>query len=302
MEAEPSPQPLMTLSQGSLALLTECPRKFQYEVLEQLAAPRLPDDQERMQQGAQFHALVQQWQLGLPVESLAHASPHLERWFAAFRAAAPEMLTIAPNPPDSESSDPERYVECDRTLFLAGYLLTVRYDVLLRTAEQAQILDWKTYPRPAAAEKLCHTWQTRLYLFVLAETSPYQPEQLYMLYWFFQDAAASGSQAASGAVQQLRCGYSRRQQDQTRQALTGLLTQLTDWRSHYAQGQPFPQLGIAKQHCETCPFSLRCFGGGVAPANAASQWSEGKAWEPLPMDSEVAIALPNLADIPELPL
>jgi hypothetical protein len=35
-------------------------------------------------------------------------------------------------------------------------------------------------------DKLAKNWQTRLYLYVLAETSAYPPDSLSMTYWFVQ--------------------------------------------------------------------------------------------------------------------
>jgi ATP-dependent exoDNAse (exonuclease V) beta subunit len=59
-------------------------------------------------------------------------------------------------------------------------LLTVIYDLLIEAEDNAQILDWKTYPQPKEQNRLAKDWQTRLYLYVLAETSDYLPEQISM--------------------------------------------------------------------------------------------------------------------------
>lgn len=170
----PSAFPLR-LSQGHLNLLSTCPRKFQHLFLEQLSSPNPPEQQEKQNQGVRFHLLLQQWQLGLRVEPLVQEDPQLQGWFDAFMADASNILEF--NPVHDKTL---RQSEHERTLESQGYLLTVRYDLLISNAQQAKILDWKTYPRPQNSRWLQQNWQTRLYPFVLAETSPYDPEQLAM--------------------------------------------------------------------------------------------------------------------------
>jgi hypothetical protein len=69
---------------------------------------------------------------------------------------------------------------------VGNYLLTVIYDLILLESDRAVIFDWKTYLKPIDADKLAKNWQTRLYLYVLAETSAYPPDSLSMTYWFVQ--------------------------------------------------------------------------------------------------------------------
>lgn len=122
-------------------MLATCPRKFQHLYLEQLAAPPDAEQQERLSQGSQFHLLMQQWQLGLPIEPLLHTDKALQHWFQAFQSAAPEILSLA-----DETEPPLSQSEHTRTLEFAGYLLTVVYDLLLLGDRSAKILDWKTIP------------------------------------------------------------------------------------------------------------------------------------------------------------
>ncbi|NJM48794.1 MAG: PD-(D/E)XK nuclease family protein [Alkalinema sp. RU_4_3] len=56
---------MMRLAQGALKLLSECPRRFQYVVVEQGGAMTSPELQQRLDWGKQFHQLVEQWELGL---------------------------------------------------------------------------------------------------------------------------------------------------------------------------------------------------------------------------------------------
>ena len=242
-----SPPP--RLSQTQLNLLATCPRKFQHTYLEQLAAPTDPEQQERMSQGSQFHLLMQQWQLGLPVEPLVQDDLALRSWLQAFTGLAVEILTL-----EDDRPDPLTQSEHIRTLEFGGYLLTVVYDLLLLGDRRAKILDWKTYPRPRKTQWLLQNWQTRLYCFVLAETSHYEPEQMAIVYWFFQ---SQGNQAEVPEPQSVQLAYDQAQHEQTRQDLTHLLQQLTGWLEKYEQGQPFPQVGL-EEACDRCSFAVRC--------------------------------------------
>jgi hypothetical protein len=249
MASAPLPAPCFRLSQTQLNLLTTCPRKFQHTYLEQLGAPPDPEQQERMSQGSRFHLLMQQWQLGLPVELLVQEDLALQSWLGAFVGSADKILTLVDDRPD-----PLIQSEHTRTLEFEGYLLTVVYDLLLLGDRQAKILDWKTYPRPHKPRWLLQNWQTRLYCFVLAETSDYEPEQISIVYWFFQ---SQGSRAELPEPQSVQLAYDRTQHQQTRQDLTYLLQHLTGWLEQYQCGQPFPQVDL-ENPCDCCSFALRC--------------------------------------------
>lgn len=236
------------LSQGQLTVLTTCPRKFQHTYLEQLLPPLDPDQQDRLRWGAQFHSLVQQWQLGLPVEPLAEENDQLQRWFNAFTQAAPHILELA-----APSETLQRQSEHTRTLEFQGYLLTVVYDLLITSDRAAKILDWKTYPRPQNPGWLLASWQTRLYPFVLAETSSYDPADISMTYWFFQSRNGEVTEPQSFTFT-----YDALKHEQTRQDLTHLLTQLNIWLEQYQQGMPLPQVPLASNQCEACHFAIRC--------------------------------------------
>ncbi|MGQ9870039.1 PD-(D/E)XK nuclease family protein [Leptodesmis sp.] len=288
----PSPPPLR-LSQGHLTLLSTCPRKFQYVIVEQLGSPNPPEEQEKLNQGSRFHLLLQQWQLDLPVESFVQEDPQLNGWFQGFLQAVPQILTLNSNHQTGEHNELYQS-EHQRALEFQGYLLTVVYDLLISNPHQARILDWKTYPRPRNVQWLKQNWQTRLYPFVLAETSPYAPEQISMVYWFFQ------SQSNDSSPQSLLFQYDRAQHEQTRQDLTHLLTQLTHWLERYYTGEPFPQTSIDALACQECSFAVRC--DRISPQRknftTASNTSEAASHPELPLP----LTLPALADIEEIPL
>ncbi len=268
MNAETSLLPLTRLSQGQLNLLETCPRKFQHIYIDQLGVPISPDQQERVTWGSHFHLLMQQRELGLPVDSLVQEDAQLQHYVTALVNAAPEVLTPAPQT--------FRESEHCRTLNFQSFLITVIYDLLIEDENSAQILDWKTYPQPKDRQWLAKDWQTRLYLYVMAETSDYAPEQLSMSYWFVK---------SKPQPQSLKFTYDALQHEKTKQDLTTLLAQLTGWLQRYQCDRiPFPQVAESRGRCHDCSFGVRC------QRTSESLPSRGKD------------LLPNLADIQEVSL
>jgi len=259
---------LIRLSQTYLNHLETCPRKFQLIYLEQLSSPISPDQEEKLAWGKQFHLLMQQRELGLSVELLFQADPKMWESFQAIAQGAPEIFLPSPN------SATFRQAEHLRTWKIDNFLLTVVYDLLIAEESSAQIIDWKTYPRPPVRQKVAENWQTRLYLLVLAETSDYLPEQLSMTYWFVESARDQGSEKnlddhrdgrfppgslrESRSSQCLKFISDRQQHEQTKEDLSQLLTKLQRWLKDYENGQPFPQVPENSGKCQNCQFSVIC--------------------------------------------
>lgn len=239
----------MRLSQSNLKLLAICPRKFQHLYLDQYAVPVGLEQGARMAEGSQFHLLMQQQALGLPIAPLLEGNPQLQSWFNAFQQQRSTILCLGSNEQILWQQS-----EHLRTIARQGHVLTVVYDWVMLGATQGQILDWKTYPKPRSAAKLEVDWQTLLYLYVLAETTTVVPEQLAMTYWFFQAKAGEPD-----TVQSLRVRYSSQRHAQTQQELDALLGRLTQWLEAYVQrGISLPQVDLEQGHCANCAFALRC--------------------------------------------
>lgn len=226
---------LIRLSQGHLNLLATCPPKFQQIYLEQLHSLPNPEQQEKLIWGTRFHLLMQQRELGLPLEALLAAEPELHHSLTALVQAAPDILI--------PTNKDNRQAEHCRTLNFNNYLLTVIYDLLILDESQGKILDWKTYLKPQKKKNLADNWQTRLYLYVLTETSNYLPEQISFTYWFVK---------LPQQPQSLTFTYSSQQHQQTRQDLADLLSQLDKWLNDYHNHEiTFPH----RANCETtCPY------------------------------------------------
>ncbi len=232
---------LTPLSQGQLNLLEACPRKFQHVYFDQLGTPVSPAQQERLAWGSRFHLLMQQRELGLPIELLVEEDAELQHWVTALVNEATDVLT----------PDPQTFRESEhcRTLNFQDYLFTVIFDLLIEAEDNAQILDWKTYPKPKNRDKLAQDWQTRLYFYVLAETSDYLPEQISMMYWFVKSKPCPKS---------LTFTYDEIQHQKTRQDLSKLLTKLSGWLKDYQEnGILFPQV-VSTRQCRDCNFAVRC--------------------------------------------
>ncbi len=241
---------MLSLSQSQLTLLDTCDRKFQYVYFEALSGPSRYEQKVTTQWGTQFHLLMQQRSLNLPTEVLTSANAEMAVSMSALAKAAPEIfkaLSDCSSPNHSSANNIESQSEQRRTLAFNGYLLTVVYDWVLcgfdSDPPSGQILDWKTHQRPPRRERLANDWQTRLYLYVLCETTPLSPEQLSMTYWFVRSDASS-----------YRFGYSAQQHEQTRQDLQRLTARLSRMREQ----NDFPKIAIAAGKCDQCPFNVRC--------------------------------------------
>ncbi len=224
-------QDLIRLSQSHLNLLNACPPRFQQVYLDCLGSLPKPSQQDNMQWGSRFHLLMQQRELTLPIEALLATDAELDNSLKALIRAAPEL-----------EPDPNIWREAEhcRTFSLGNFLFTVIYDLLIAKTDRAIIFDWKTYRNPPPSKQLAKDWQTRLYLYVLAETSEYEPEQLQMTYWFVK----------SGQPKSKTFSYSQQQHQQNAQELIVLTANLARWLSNYQQLQTdLPHQPDCQQNC-----------------------------------------------------
>ncbi|MEO1508434.1 MAG: PD-(D/E)XK nuclease family protein [Cyanobacteria bacterium J06633_23] len=235
--------PVISLSQAHLTLLESCPRRFQYIFNQSLAVPPKPAGQEAALWGSQFHLLMQQQFLGIPIDVMSTAHGDMTAKVEALRQQAPQLFHSGPD-------ERLRQSEHQRTLAFNGYLFTVIYDLLVLTDSSGLIVDWKTYLKPPLQQYLAQDWQTRLYLYVLSETSHLNPEQLTMAYWFVRHRNDRGEDLPPSDY---RFAYSLQQHDQTRAELL----RLTDQLSALRQSNAFPQTSVLER-CGRCPFQIRC--------------------------------------------
>ena len=174
-------------TQGSLQDAADCPRRFELRHLKRLRYPALAavpalQFERRTRQGARFHKLVQQHLLGVPAEALAaslHDDAELAAWWHTFRSAG---LAGLPG---------QRRPEISLQAHLAGRRLIAKYDLLaLDRGGEAVIVDWKTWRRRPATDRLRARLQTILYRYVLAQAGAHlyggaiPPEKIRMVYCF----------------------------------------------------------------------------------------------------------------------
>ena len=252
--------PITSISQGHLNVWETCQRKYQYSFLEELSLPEADlQHKKNLLLGANFHLLMQQKELGLDVFDLASSEAKLQSWLTAFDNQPPQMI------------DGDRLCEHRRTLevtlennletslhhsdnqnFGQGYfVLTAIYDFLILGDRQAQILDWKTHQVAIAEDKLKLNWQTRLYLYLLAKTTNYAPEQLSMTYWFANTAKS------------VIISYTQAEHDRTEKRLRQILTEI-------AQSQEYLKLELHNSTCKNCEFRDRCDRGNIFTSSIAS--------------------------------
>ncbi|MEM9217453.1 MAG: PD-(D/E)XK nuclease family protein [Cyanobacteria bacterium P01_F01_bin.150] len=311
---------MLQLSQSQLTLIEQCPRKFQYLCLDQLAAPILAEQRGHLTRGSQVHYLMQQHELQLPQDALQSLNRHslangLNQGTA--NGAQQDQLyqivqALTEAVPDFDDATVFRQSEYRITLNWRDVLLTVVYDLLLLNATNAYIFDWKTYLSPPnlqqLRQRLVSHWQTKLYPFVLVETSDYPPEAVEISYWFVKrrsyahrdDEAQEPNNDQTSLPERnhrfesecLTFTYSDRLHQQTKQELAHLLGQLHHWLDDYRRYQPLPKVDATQGICSQCSFQMRC--------DRANNASTQENWEEL---GDIS-AIPEVQPLPitEMPL
>lgn len=176
----------LLLSQHKLTTFLVCQRRFQLRYLEQRPWPEAPlpeTDEARLGRGQQFHQLVQRHFLGLKVEPATIADQRLRRWWLTFSRHQPGLPHGRALP------------ELTLTIPMGAHLLHGRFDLLILGEKEgvpfAHVFDWKT-GTPQTDTVLRETWQTRLYLAMLAEGAQalradgrrLLPDHIAITYWY----------------------------------------------------------------------------------------------------------------------
>lgn len=233
-------QPI-SISQSTLTVLTNCPRKFQYSYLEKINLPPDPKNEQSRILGSRFHQLMQQREMGMNIDRILESEPVLQKWMNNFRAIAPEVF----NPPEKVFRKSEYYIADS----LLDFQLIAIYDLLSTDSEELEIFDWKTYARPASEKVLTESWQTRLYLYIAAEIFGHEPEAISITYWFVQ----------STEKVKIKLSYSKKWHQLIKSELTEVLTNLDLWIKNYKNQESFPQLPNPRNTCESCQYHSFCY-------------------------------------------
>jgi len=241
---------LITLSQSSLQDYLDCPRRFQLRYLERLSYPAVEsepalENEKHQQEGEYFHRLVQQSLIGIPGEQISKlaTSANLQRWWENFRNA--KDLT-------GLKDRSGLYTETTLSAPLGNVRLLAKYDLIAIHDGKATIYDWKTYRKRPRNEWLTARMQTRVYRALLVHAgahlnngTPFEPEQIEMIYWFaeFPDEPA-------------RFAYTSAQYKRDRDTLLKLADEIQSASSY--------PLTDDRQKCVFCSYRSYCERGTQA--------------------------------------
>ena len=187
----------IAFSQSSLQDYLDCRRRFQLRYLLQVRWPALESQpalahEQAMQQGSQFHRLVQQNLLGIPTDKLTPLAKgeDLSRWWSNYLDAR-RLLGL------DDLTDAMVRPEITLTTPLNGQRLLAKYDLIIaRPDGRLTIFDWKTSRKKSQRSWLLERQQTRLYPYLLVKaggslistsdenTPQIAPSQVEMIYWF----------------------------------------------------------------------------------------------------------------------
>lgn len=233
-----------TFSQNNLQDFVDCPRRFELRYLLRQMWPAIRSEpvlehEKTMLRGEQFHQMVHQHQLNLPIEQISDQTedPILLQWWQDYLANFPAGL-------------PERrFFEHTLQTSFGGYRLIGKYDLLaIEPGKRAVIVDWKTGARKTNRPVLKQRIQTRLYPLLLVEAGaslndgqPLLPGQVEFVYWF---------SAEPGQPENFI--YSREQYQTDRDFLLELIAQV----EHHHQTL-FP-LTADERKCSFCNYRSLC--------------------------------------------
>ncbi len=251
-------------SQGSLQDFVDCRRRFYLRYIRQLAWPAalsepMMEQERHMQDGAQFHRLVQQYLLGIPTGRLSQmgSGGNLKAWWDNFLSTKASLAGV-------DTPGYRRSVEYSLSTGLVGARLVAKYDlVATKPASEGgsprfTIYDWKTSRSRPPRSWLASRLQTRVYLYLLALASAplnggrlIHPEQVEMVYWF-----------ASFPAEPEAFPYSLAQFDQDRTDLAALIETITRLAGSDDEAN-FP-LTPDEKKCSYCVYRSLCNRGQQA--------------------------------------
>lgn len=219
------------LSQTHLKTLETCPPVFQKRYLQQLKSLPNLKSEEGMQWGNLFHLKMQQYNAGLSLDQIFTDNEKFNQSLIALISATQDIW----NSPDIITKQAEYKLNYS----IEQFIFTAIYDLIILYPNKAVIFDWKTSLKPED-NKLINNWQTKLYLYILAEILNYKPHQIEFTYWFIK---------LPNEPQSLTIKYNKTKHDRTRQELNSLLNKLKNFTDEYIENNvDFPH----HNQCDTC--------------------------------------------------
>lgn len=154
-------------SQSNLQDFADCKRRFYYRYIQHLSWPALESEpaiknEQWMLNGAFFHYLVHQYYLGLPIDLISKqaSGEPVKTWWRNFLNSIPTEKTG------------KNLSEFVLALSLMGIHLIAKYDLLALNEDGTIVIyDWKTSKKISPREYAANRLQTRLYLYILANSA-----------------------------------------------------------------------------------------------------------------------------------
>lgn len=251
--------PEFTFSQNNLQDFIECPRRFELRYLLRQPWPAIQsqpvlEHEQHLRRGEIFHQMIQQHQIGLPVERISAQAydQTLLAWWEDYLGSQPHPL-------------PERrFVEHILQTTFGNYRFLAKFDLIaIQPGEKMIIVDWKTGRRKPPRSILSRRIQTRLYPFLLwkcsgalDKTTPYSPEQIEMIYWFTADPLSPE-----------HFPYSRKQAERDGEYLLELVQEIEQ------DARTFFPLTSQEQRCSLCVYRSLC-NRGITAGSAEDEMDE----------------------------
>ena len=267
-------------SQSSLQDYMDCPRRFELRYLLKQEWPALQSEpvlelESHMEQGKQFHRMVQQHLIGIPEEQLSILSkgPALQQWWDNYLSANP-----------LEGLPQKQYFEYRLTAPFGGYRIVAQYDLIaISPGERAVILDWKTSQKRTRSEFLKSRMQTRLYPFLLVlggqelnQSNEILPDQIEMIYWF------AGYPAEPEFIR-----YTQFKFEADRDFLFQTLREIAN-----RGDEEFPKTMEVDRHCKYCRYRSLCKTG-----KDAGDWRQSESGELEEIESLVELDIDQISEI-----
>jgi len=245
--------PNFRFSQSVLQDFVDCKRRFELRYLLNISWPAIKaqpaiENELHLQQGARFHHMVRQHQLGVPSErifEMVSNDQRLTQWWHDYLRYFQKIDTW----------EGDRHPEITLSASIDVYNLIAKLDLLvIIPGEQVLIFDWKTSHRRPDRKWLSNRVQTHLYPYLVVESGRYlnkgkriKPEDVEMVYWF-----------PNFPNQQAKYQYNPEQYSRDTEYLRNLVKQI----EKIDKGQ-FPLTDDLRQ-CRYCVYRSLCNRGSSA--------------------------------------
>lgn len=178
---------VLHLNQSNLQDFSECPRRFELKVIDNISWPAaylepLSQVEQATEIGNKFHQLCHQFFTGIDQDSLSAtiSSPALKIMWENFSTFAKDI------------EDENRYSEIILGTPFLGHQLIAKFDLVVKTIEgKFVIYDWKTSTHKPTRTLLSQRYQTFLYPFIFVNSGKNifnieqtHPKDVSMNYWY----------------------------------------------------------------------------------------------------------------------